>query len=191
MDDEYIKKVDKLLTKNYNDHMMKVDKKNKVIFYAENIVFWLFEKKKIIDGEIKFENELKRNIYYGMCLGGYKNTMEKIENITKKREIMTKANELFESKQKITKLYRIAFELFEKAVEKTKSSLDIILVNPINWLSSQDKMRKVWKKMDKNETDEFSEYMRFMYKNFPCGFGEEVKNGISSEIVYNKLKFGL
>ena len=74
--------------------------------------------------------------------------------------------EMIEKKEKSNKLY-------EKVVEKGEKAID-----PVNWLYNQTILRYSWENFQWHfEKNELTEYLEFMYNEYPAGFGDAMKQG--------------
>lgn len=74
------------------------------------------------------------------------------------------------------------------------------IVDPVNWIFNQDKMRVMWEtyKQDvENKTEiiknamlnnSFSKYMDFMYDTYPTGFGNKLKECYDNKINFDGAK---
>ncbi len=68
------------------------------------------------------------------------------------------------------------------------------LPDPTNWLYNQDNMRRIWETSKESQNNNsYSQYMEFMYNNYPLGFGNEIRKCYKEakicdgEYIYNKL----
>ena len=109
-------------------------------------------------------------------------------------------------KTKITKLEQIADKAEQLWVVCQNDGCDE-LPDPTNWLYNQDSMRTMWENSKESQTNNnnafmnlilnnsnsYSQYMDFMYNNYPAGFGNEIrkcykeKKICDGENIYNKL----
>jgi hypothetical protein len=71
------------------------------------------------------------------------------------------------------------------------------LVDPVNWIYNQDKMRTMWEMYKPTYKDQsnlfkmciannnFSKYMDFMYDTYPIGFGNKLKECYNKNIPFD------
>lgn len=86
--------------------------------------------------------------------------------------------------------------LYEKAVKKNPETND-----PTTWIANQDEMRDTWeryKQMKRSvgrnykelnwDDKEISMYMKFMYDNYPPGFGAKLREMVSKPGKYDPAR---
>ena len=91
-------------------------------------------------------------------------------------------------------------ELLEhaNALYMKSKTVDCKSIDPVTWIYNQDKLRNTWEKFTEKSNDlgiytpilldnEFSKYMKFMYDSFPPGFGNLIKETISSNMDIKKM----
>lgn len=137
--------------------------------------------------------------------------LNEIENIGLYDEFIRRINnkkikndEIIKIRKKMEILNDISKQLYNDCIKETFN--DINILDPVNWLANQENMRKLYesyinKTILSNNTltenlinNKLIKYMKFMYDNYPIGFGDELikkcKNKEiwdGAEIYYEKL----
>lgn len=166
-------------------HIDLTSKNNKILFIKKDIC----ELKKV-----KLLNEI-------VSIGLKEAFFDRINN---KNNIISKIRKRMEILNNISK------QLYDECIKEfnyNTNEKDIKVLDPVNWLVNQENMRILYESYT-NKTitsnnilteqlidNKFIRYMKFMYDNYPIGFGKELLNKYknkekydSAEIYYEKLQ---
>lgn len=106
--------------------------------------------------------------------------------------------ELTEIKLRLEKMNDISKKLYEKCMNSKCENLP----DPVNWIYNQDNMRKAWEQYINKNSDvdipiymknlmlnnDLTNYMGFMYKYYPSGFGNKMKQAYVKKETFDGAK---
>ena len=190
--DYWIKILNNENTSNYKKYIAKKYTFFNFDIYTKEFAFYKIQEIKF--KRMMFDIDMEKQVYYALINSGLKNSEDYIIKQPNRDEIMDNADilvKLYNIKKKIKEIDRIALKLYNK----TKTNIDKKYVpGPTNWLNKQDDMRQLWSTLKNNYKDkylfnnEYSEYMDFMYKNYPKNYGNLIQNEeIRKEEIYYNL----
>jgi len=171
--------------------------------YARNLVFWInkFDEKK---SEPSKKAELRETLTHNarqelLRKIAVKFTLDIQKQINARVvELLAKHKRLEEIRIELVNKNKKSEELFELAKQDIVD--EDFNINPATWIFNQTKMRTTWEKhkiaFDNLSpvgvimmNNPFSNYMKFMYDNYPPGFGEalatRLRAGDMSEVYYD------
>lgn len=107
-------------------------------------------------------------------------------------------DELSEIRLRLEKMDDISKKLYIKCMNTKCENLP----DPVNWIYNQDIMRKAWEEYINKNSDvdipifmkklmlnnDFSNYMKFMYENYPSGFGNKIKQACDKKEKFDGAK---
>jgi hypothetical protein len=176
--------------------------------YARNLSFWCIEQNTL--NEDSSEKDIARHNFIKQSKQQLIDKMDKLFSYNDKRRIHNRSitlTSMYKDGDKLEKIrsdleqkYITSKELYEEAREELKLDNKKFDIDPETWHHNQDKMRIGWEKhlsTIKNSplkevllNNSFSNYMNFMYNNYPPNFTksieESAKTGYSdgAEIYY-------